>query len=90
MEFYSPLLTSIVLISIPLLLLIGWRGSPNSNDEPQHQAQGNVTKNFLKLLGVKFIIINQDSDLSKIKDLSFNEFSNITTDNFFNLFGKLN
>ena len=55
--------------SIPLLLLIGWRGSPNSNDEPQHQAQGEVTKNVLKLLGIKFIIINQDNDLSKIKDL---------------------
>jgi phosphonopyruvate decarboxylase len=55
--------------SIPLLLLIGWRGSPNSNDEPQHQAQGEVTKNILKLLGIKFIIINQDNDLSKIKDL---------------------
>ena len=55
--------------SIPLLLLIGWRGSPNSNDEPQHQAQGEVTKNFLKLLGIKFIVINQDEDLSKIKKL---------------------
>ena len=39
--------------SIPLLLLIGWRGAPNSNDEPQHQVQGEVTKNFLKLLGIK-------------------------------------
>ena len=55
--------------SIPLLLLIGWRGAPNSNDEPQHQVQGEVTKNFLKLLGIKFIIINQDKDLSKIKNL---------------------
>ena len=35
-------------------------------------------------------IIHTVKFLSKIKDLSFNEFSNITTDNFFNLFGKLN
>ncbi len=55
--------------SIPLLLLIGWRGSPNSNDEPQHQAQGEVTKSFLKLLGIKFMILNQDKDMSKIKNL---------------------
>ena len=27
--------------------------------------------------------------LSKLKHLSFEEFSNITTNNFFNLFGKL-
>ena len=48
-------------------MLIGWRGSPNSQDEPQHQAQGK--KNFLKLLGIKFIVINQNKDLSKIKTL---------------------
>ena len=35
-------------------------------------------------------IIHTVKFLSKIKDLSFNDFSNITTDNFFNLFGKLN
>lgn len=55
--------------SIPLLLLIGWRGSPNSNDEPQHQAQGEVTKAFLKLLGVKFTVIKSDNDFVKIKKL---------------------
>jgi len=35
-------------------------------------------------------IIHTVKFLSKIKNLSFNEFSNITTNNFFNLFGKLN
>ena len=55
--------------SNPLVLLIGWRGSPNSKDEPQHQAQGEVTKAFLKLLGVKFIVIKSDNDFAKIKKL---------------------
>ena len=55
--------------SIPLLLLIGWRGSPSSNDEPQHQAQGIITKSFLKLLGIKTLILKQDKDLNKIKNL---------------------
>ena len=55
--------------SIPLVLLIGWRGSPNSNDEPQHQAQGEVTKDFLKLLGIKFLVIKTNKDFLKIKDL---------------------
>ena len=31
--------------SIPLLLIIGWRGSPRANDEPQHKAKGKITKN---------------------------------------------
>ena len=35
-------------------------------------------------------IIHTVKFLSKIKNLSFNEFSKITTNNFFNLFGKLN
>ena len=35
-------------------------------------------------------IIHTVKFLSKIKNLSFDEFSNITTNNFFNLFGKLN
>ena len=26
--------------SIPSILIIGWRGSPNSKDEPQHQVMG--------------------------------------------------
>jgi phosphonopyruvate decarboxylase len=55
--------------SIPLLLLIGWRGSPNSNDEPQHQAQGKVTKEFLRLLGIKTFVLNNSKDLKKLKSL---------------------
>ena len=35
-------------------------------------------------------IIHTVKFLSKIKNLSFNEFSKVTTNNFFNLFGKLN
>ena len=38
--------------SIPMLLLIGWRGSPNQNDEPQHKTKGIITQeivlNYLK------------------------------------------
>ena len=35
-------------------------------------------------------IIHTVKFLSELKKLSFDEFSNITTNNFFNLFGKLN
>ena len=35
-------------------------------------------------------IIHTVKFLSKIKNLSFDEFSKVTTNNFFNLFGKLN
>ena len=51
--------------SIPLILLIGWRGSPNSNDEPQHNVKGKITEDILKLLNIKYTIIRSDKDLRK-------------------------
>ena len=57
---------------IPLFLIIGWRGEPNKKfvDEPQHIAQGKETKTFLKSLGIKYKIINSNTNIQKtIKDL---------------------
>ena len=55
--------------SIPSLLLIGWRGSPNSKDEPQHYAKGKITQNLLKLLGIKFCILRENKDYFKLEKL---------------------
>lgn len=33
--------------SIPMLLLIGWRGEPGKKDEPQHMVQGKVMTSLL-------------------------------------------
>ena len=30
--------------SIPLILIIGWRGSPHVKDEPQHNVKGKITQ----------------------------------------------
>ena len=51
--------------SIPLILIIGWRGSPNVNDEPQHKVKGEITEQLLKLLGIKYTIIRSKLDLNK-------------------------
>ena len=32
--------------SIPLILVIGWRGSPKIMDEPQHNVKGKITKQY--------------------------------------------
>ena len=59
--------------SIPILLLIGWRGAPNTKDEPQHIAQGKNTINFLKNLGIKSISLNNEksfSNLNRLLDLA--------------------
>lgn len=55
--------------SVPILLIIGWRGAPNSNDEPQHLVMGNITKEILKLSNIKFCELNNKKDLIKLSQL---------------------
>jgi len=33
--------------SVPMLLMIGWRGEPGKRDEPQHMVQGQATPGLL-------------------------------------------
>ena len=51
--------------SIPLILIIGWRGSPKVKDEPQHNVKGKITESILKLLNIRYTIIRTNSDLKK-------------------------
>jgi len=51
--------------SIPLILIIGSRGSPRVKDEPQHNVKGKITESILKLLNIKYTIIRSGSDLEK-------------------------
>ena len=51
--------------SIPLILIIGWRGSPKYKDEPQHNVKGQITERLLKLLDIKYTILRSSRDLSK-------------------------
>ena len=61
-------LTSLVakeIYSIPLLLLIGWRGEPDVKDEPQHIFQGRITKSMLDTLEIPYDILDSESDMAK-------------------------
>lgn len=51
--------------SIPLILIIGWRGSPKSNDEPQHNVKGKITEDILKLLDIKYTVLKTEKDFKK-------------------------
>ena len=55
--------------SIPLILMIGWRGSPQEKDEPQHQLKGKITPSILKLLNIKFLVLDDLKNLKKIQSL---------------------
>lgn len=46
---------------IPMVLIIGWRGEPGLEDEPQHLVQGRQTEALLQALGVPFEHIAQDN-----------------------------
>jgi|MDTB01.2.fsa_nt_gb phosphonopyruvate decarboxylase len=56
--------------SIPLLLLIGWRGGPSIKDEPQHLVKGKITLKLLNLLKIKYVILND-------KTKNFNQISKL-------------
>ena len=51
--------------SIPLILIIGWRGSPRIKDEPQHNVKGKITQQILKLLNIDYTILRSNKDLKK-------------------------
>jgi len=47
--------------AVPMLLMIGWRGEPGVNDEPQHLAQGQVTVPMLDAMGIAYHRLPQDT-----------------------------
>lgn len=48
--------------SIPMVLLIGWRGEPSVHDEPQHIKQGEVTLPLLDTMGIPYEILPESDD----------------------------
>ncbi len=48
--------------SIPMLLIIGWRGEPGTEDEPQHKKQGKITLSLLESLGIPYGILPKKQD----------------------------
>lgn len=47
--------------SIPMLLMIGWRGEPGVHDEPQHVKQGRVTLAMLDVMEIPYVVLDADS-----------------------------
>jgi len=44
--------------SIPMILMIGWRGEPGVKDEPQHIKQGRIQKDLLEVLEIPYKILD--------------------------------
>ncbi|OUO90682.1 phosphonopyruvate decarboxylase [Gordonibacter sp. An230] len=55
--------------SIPMLLVIGWRGEPGVPDEPQHLKQGKATLALLDAMGVPYEVLDIDRWREQISSL---------------------
>ena len=64
-------LASKEIYSIPMLLMIGWRGEPRTKDEPQHIHQGRSTIPMLKAMDIPYVILSQEQAEAtrQLKDL---------------------
>lgn len=52
--------------SIPMILVIGWRGYPGEKDEPQHLVQGAVMEDLLKSIRLDYVCIDANTDYKKV------------------------
>ena len=60
-------LTDKLVYSIPMLLVVGWRGEPGTKDEPQHKKQGMITTKLLETLEIPYEILSEDSNNEEMK-----------------------
>ncbi|MBT5747025.1 MAG: phosphonopyruvate decarboxylase [Gammaproteobacteria bacterium] len=54
-------------LSVPLLMMVGWRGEPGVKDEPQHSKQGRVTISMLEAMEIPYQVISPDDDVGAIR-----------------------
>ena len=46
--------------SVPMILLIGWRGQPGTGDWPQHEMQGEITPDLLDAMHIPYTILDNN------------------------------
>ena len=56
--------------SVPMLLMIGWRGEPGVKDEPQHKKQGRVTLELLEAMEVPYKVISIDTSDEEAEEIT--------------------
>ncbi|MHC4658700.1 MAG: phosphonopyruvate decarboxylase [Planctomycetota bacterium] len=48
--------------SVPMVILIGWRGEPGKHDEPQHIKQGEITLSLLDTLEMPYRVLPDNTE----------------------------
>lgn len=58
-------LTDEKVYSIPMIVMIGWRGEPGVHDEPQHVKQGEVTLTLLDTMQIPYVILPEEETAAR-------------------------
>jgi phosphonopyruvate decarboxylase len=72
-------ITSIVsaeVYNIPMLFIVGYRGSPGLKDEPQHKFMGRITERIFDCLEIEYEVIDSSIAESELKEI-FHKIKNI-------------
>jgi len=54
---------------IPMLFVVGWRGEPNTPDEPQHIFQGKITCALLEVMDVPYAVIDSTTTKEQLGEV---------------------
>lgn len=52
---------------IPIVFIVGWRGEPGINDEPQHVYQGEITIRLFKDMDIETFVIGKETTEKELK-----------------------
>jgi phosphonopyruvate decarboxylase len=72
-------LTDDKVYSIPMMLMIGWRGEPGTKDEPQHLKQGQITEELLDILTIPYFKINSFTKIAEVLNIAFDKMNEINS-----------
>lgn len=61
-------LASTEVYGIPMIFVIGWRGEPDTADEPQHSFQGKVTLPFLDVMDVPYAVVDKETTAEQMRE----------------------
>lgn len=59
--------------SVPMLLIVGWRGEPDVPDEPQHVKQGRITPGQLDLMEIPWFEVTEQADPALVVAQAFDK-----------------
>lgn len=54
--------------AVPVIFIVGWRGEPGVQDEPQHISQGALTVQLLEEMGIRTFILDRDTSLEDLRE----------------------